>query len=43
MGKDFMEEKVSYAGLNSLVEVLDSCMQKYSDYMQSQINIIMFI
>lgn len=32
MKKETIRETVSYAGLNSLAEVLESCMIKYSDY-----------
>ena len=30
--KKIYDEKVSYEGLNSLAEVLESCMEKYSEY-----------
>ena len=32
MKKKQIKETVSYAGMNSLAEVLESCMEKYSDY-----------
>ena len=32
MKKKQIEDKVSYAGMDSLAEVLESCMEKYSDY-----------
>ena len=32
MEKDLINDTVSYAGLNSLADVLESCMEKYSTY-----------